>query len=169
MAPTQSVKKYPSAYGHGFMTRSEGVKGELDTHKAGHYFKGYQKKEDEVQANYIVHDREHPQAPPHTYIAGPLSPLHYGVPLADGPDPGVSAVSNALFGGSPAFTPIPITSKPVFRRRQRGDSYPEWSNAFVTRVDPCECISPEETYTPYEVAKYRDSQGRKQTLLSFNA
>lgn len=123
------------------------------------------KKEPDV----IIHDREHPQPPPHHYIPGAPGPLHYGVAMSDGYDAGVFAVSCALFGGSGAFRNIPIQFKPVFRRRRRGDCLSEWCNAFVTRVDPCECISPEETYTPYEVARYRDQQGRMRTTLDFNA
>ncbi|KAL8447881.1 hypothetical protein Emed_004176 [Eimeria media] len=137
--------------------------------KASAYFADHMQKEKQQLANYTIHDREHPQPPPHSYIPGSPSPLHFGVPLSDEQDPGVFAVSHALFGGSPAFTNIPLEMKPVFRRRRRGDGYPEWSNAFVTRVDPCECVNPEETYTPYEVARYRNQEGVTQTTLSFNA
>lgn len=116
----------------------------------------------------IVHDRERTQAPPHTYVAGTPGPLHFGVPLSDGYDPGVYAVSNALFDTSGAFRSIPLRQGPVFRRRQRGDCQSEWSNAFVSRVDPCECGHPEETYTPYEVARYRDQYGNPHTTLDFS-
>lgn len=153
----------------GFLSHFDGHRGKLDDHKAGKFFSEQRKKEQQEISNIFVHDREYPQAAPHTYIAGPPSPLHYGVPLSDDQDPGVFAVSNALFGGSPTFTNIPIEPRPVFRRRRRGDGYPEWSNAFVTRVDPCECVNPEETYTPYEVARYRDQQGRTQTTMNLNA
>ncbi|KEP66461.1 UNVERIFIED_CONTAM: photosensitized INA-labeled protein PHIL1 [Hammondia hammondi] len=122
----------------------------------------------ELNAPVIVHDRERPQQPPHTYIAGTPGPLHYGVPLSDGCDPGVYAVSNALFDASGAFRSIPLKQGPVFRRRQRGDCQSEWSNAFVSRVDPCECGYPEETYTPYEVARYRDQYGHPHTTLDFS-
>lgn len=121
----------------------------------------------EASVPVIIHDREHPQRPPHTYIAGNPTPLHYGVPLSDGFDPGVYAVSNALFDTSGAFRAIPLKPGPVFRRRQRGDCQSEWSNAFVSRVDPCECGYPEETYTPYEVARYRDQYGNPHTTLDF--
>lgn len=142
--------------------------GHLDQTKAGDFFRDLKDKE-EANTKVIIHDREHPQPPPHTYISGTPSPLHYGVPLSDGYDPGVVAVSSALFGGSGAFQPIPLQPRPVFRRRRRGDCLPEWSNAFVTRVDPCECVNPEETYTPYELARYRDEMGRTHTTLDFGA
>lgn len=153
----------------GFLSHFDGQRGKLDNYKAGHFFADYKKKEEAVMDNFVVHDREYPQPAPHSYIPGPPSPLHYGIPLSDDQDPGVCAVANALFGGSPAFTSIPIEIKPVFRRRRRGDGFPEWSNAFVTRVDPCECVSPEETYTPYEVARYKDQQGRTHSTLNFSA
>ncbi|CDJ53540.1 hypothetical protein, conserved [Eimeria brunetti] len=127
-----------------------------------------QRRQRESDKNIIIHDREYPQPPPHRYIAGRPSPLHYGVPLSDGYDAGVYAVSSALFGGPGAFKTIPIQFKSVFRRRRSGDCLPEWPNAFVTRIDPCECIPPEETYTPYEVARYRDQLGHTHTTLDFN-
>lgn len=153
----------------GFLSHFDGHRGRLDSHKAGAFFAEQRKREQAGSANIVVHDREYPQPAPHTYIAGPPSPLHYGVPLSDDQDPGVFAVSKALFGGIPAFTHIPLDVRPVFRRRRQGDGYSEWSNAFVTHVDPCECVNPEEIYTPYEVARYRDQEGRIQTTLNFNA
>lgn len=153
----------------GFQARDGGLGGKSDQRMAGTFFKNYTSKEKKQLDNIIIHDREHPQPPPHAYIAGSPGPLHYGIPLSDEHDPGVSAVSHALFGGSPSFTSIPIEARPVFRRRRRGDGFSEWSNAFVTRVDPCECVSPEETYTPYEVAKYKDSLGRTHTTINFTA
>ncbi|CDI82619.1 hypothetical protein, conserved, partial [Eimeria acervulina] len=116
----------------------------------------------------FIHDREQPQPPPQHYVPGKPSPLHYGVPLSDGYDAGVYAVSTALFGGAGSFKTIPIQFKSVFRRRRSGDCLSEWSNAFVTRVDPCECVPPEETFTPYEVARFKDQQGRTHTTLDFS-
>ncbi|KAL8434273.1 hypothetical protein Efla_002038 [Eimeria flavescens] len=173
MEPSGLLQKAHTGAFEGFITNSANAKqGHLDANKSSKgnlFFTERQQKEKEQQDNIIVHDREYPQPPPHFYVPGPPSPLHFGLPLSDQQDPGVYAVSHALFGGSPAFTNIPLTTKPVFRRRRRGDGFPEWSNAFVTRVDPCECVSPEETYTPYEVARYRDREGRTQTTLSFHA
>lgn len=119
------------------------------------------------EQHYTVADREYPQLPPHRYVPGPPSPLHYGVPFSDAADPGVLAVSNALFSGSGVFQAIPLGPRTVFRRRKKGDVVPEWSNAFVSRVDPCECGQPEETYTPYEVSRYRDSLGNPKVQLDF--
>ncbi|KAL8447882.1 hypothetical protein Emed_004177 [Eimeria media] len=136
--------------------------------KAAQYFADQQHvwNQDDID-NVLIHDRERPQPNPHHYIPGRPGPLHYGVPMSDGYDAGVYAVAGALFGGSGAFRTIPIQFKPIFRRRRPGDSLPEWGNAFVTRVDPCECRSPEETFTPLEVARYRDQQGRVRTALEF--
>ncbi|OEH74087.1 uncharacterized protein LOC34623331 [Cyclospora cayetanensis] len=150
----------------GFMSSFDHMPPPME-HKAKEFFD----KQNRIKKgrDVLIHDREYPQPPPHHYIRGKPGPLHYGVPISDGYDPGVFAVSSALFGGSGAFQTIPIQFKPVFRRRRRGDCLSEWCNAFVTRVDPCECISPEETYTPYEVARYRDQQGRMHTTMDFSA
>lgn len=149
----------------GFISNFDNQAGPPVEVRATEYFQRQREKQrlDEP----IVHDREYPQPPPHHYSRGNPGPLHYGVPLSDGMDAGVYAVSNALFGSAGAFQNIPIKFSPVFRRRRRGDGLPEWSNAFVTQVDPCECTRPEEAYTPYEVARYRDQQGRVVTALDF--
>ncbi|CDI80851.1 hypothetical protein, conserved [Eimeria acervulina] len=150
----------PSSMSHAeFLSHFDGSRGELDKHKAGAYFREFKEQAQQVKDSCIIHEREFPPPAPHRYVAGPVGPLHFGVPLSEHPDPGVSAVSSALFGGNACFTRIPIQqNKPIFRRRRRGDALPEWSNAFVTRVDPCECGYPEETYTPYEVAKYTEEK-----------
>ncbi|SBT30631.1 photosensitized INA-labeled protein PHIL1, putative (PHIL1) [Plasmodium ovale wallikeri] len=86
----------------------------------------------------------------------------------NGIDAGVVAVSNALFAYNSAFQCIPIKSSPnVFRRRTKGESNSEWSNAFVTRIDPCECAEPEEQFKPYEVTKYYDD-GKVKTVFNFD-
>lgn len=92
----------------------------------------------------------------------------YYVDSTHGVDPGVVAVANALFTSNSAFQNIPIknTSK-IFRRRRRGEPASEWSNAFVTRIDPCECVDPEEEYKPYEMTKIYDTNGVK-TVFNFN-
>ncbi|KAI4840911.1 photosensitized INA-labeled protein PHIL1 [Plasmodium brasilianum] len=83
-------------------------------------------------------------------------------------DPGVVAVSNALFAYNNAFQCIPIKSSPnVFRRRSKGEANSEWSNAFVTRVDPCACGDAEEEFKPYEVTKYYD-EGKVKTVFNFD-
>ncbi|KYO03419.1 photosensitized INA-labeled protein 1, PhIL1, putative [Plasmodium reichenowi] len=85
-----------------------------------------------------------------------------------GIDPGVVAVSNALFAYNSAFQSIPIKSSPnVFKRRSKGEANSEWSNAFVTRVDPYECTDPEEEFKPYEVTKYYD-EGKVKTVFNFD-
>ncbi|GAW79089.1 hypothetical protein, conserved [Plasmodium gonderi] len=85
-----------------------------------------------------------------------------------GIDPGVVAVSNALFAYNSAFQCIPIKTSPnVFRRRTRGEANSEWSNAFVTRIDPCECGEPNEEFKPYEVTKYYD-EGKVKTVFNFD-
>ncbi|GAB64584.1 hypothetical protein PCYB_021530 [Plasmodium cynomolgi strain B] len=83
-------------------------------------------------------------------------------------DPGVVAVSNALFAYNSAFQSIPIKTSPnVFRRRTKGEGNSEWCNAFVTRVDPCECGDPDEQFKPYEVTKYYDD-GQVKTVFNFD-
>ncbi|CAG9483990.1 photosensitized INA-labeled protein PHIL1, putative [Plasmodium vivax] len=85
-----------------------------------------------------------------------------------GIDPGVVAVSNALFAYNSAFQSIPIKTSPnVFRRRTKGEGNSEWCNAFVTRVDPCECGDPDEQFKPYEVTKYYDD-GQVKTVFNFD-
>lgn len=127
-----------------------------------------ERAEREANPPRIIHDREYPQPWPQVYTPGQPGPLQYGVPYSAGFDPGVYAVSTALFTSSGAFQAIPLKPGPIFRRRRRGDCQSEWSNAFVSRVDPCECSYPEETYTPYEVARYRDQLGNSHTTLDFS-
>lgn len=92
----------------------------------------------------------------------------YFVNSPSGVDPGVVAVSNALFTSNSAFQTIPIANSPnIFRRRKRGEPNSEWSNAFVTRIDPCECAEPEEEYRPYEMTKFYDETGVK-TVFNFD-
>ncbi|CRH03056.1 photosensitized INA-labeled protein 1, PhIL1, putative [Plasmodium relictum] len=104
-------------------------------------------------------------------VTQPLNFADGNLYYADGPqgiDPGVLAVSNALFAYNSSFQSIPIKTSPkVFRRRRKGENNSEWSNAFVTRVDPCECTEPEEEYKPYEVTKYYDESGVK-TVFNFD-
>lgn len=117
---------------------------------------------EELKKQKIIHDREKPQKPPHKYISGPCGPLHYGSPYSDSMDAGVCAVSKALFGNA-SFSQIPLShfGHNVFRRRREKDTVSEWSNAFVSRVDPCECSNPEITYKydPYEVSRFRGKGG----------
>lgn len=88
--------------------------------------------------------------------------------VGQGMDPGVVAVSNALFAYNSAFQSIPIKTSPnVFRRRTKGEGNSEWCNAFVTRVDPCECGDPDEQFKPYEVTKYYDD-GQVKTVFNFD-
>ncbi|CAA9986314.1 photosensitized INA-labeled protein 1, PhIL1, putative [Plasmodium knowlesi strain H] len=88
--------------------------------------------------------------------------------VEQGIDPGVVAVSNALFAYNSAFQSIPIKTSPnVFRRRVKGEGNSEWCNAFVTRVDPCECGDPDEQFKPYEVTKYYDD-GQVKTVFNFD-
>ncbi|CAD2084482.1 photosensitized INA-labeled protein PHIL1, putative [Plasmodium vinckei brucechwatti] len=92
----------------------------------------------------------------------------YTPEMQNGIDPGVLAVSNALFAYNNAFQCIPIKTSPnVFRRRVKGEANSEWSNAFITRVDPCECTDFEEQFKPYEVTKYYD-EGQVKTVFNFD-
>ncbi|VWU51975.1 photosensitized INA-labeled protein PHIL1, putative [Hepatocystis sp. ex Piliocolobus tephrosceles] len=83
-------------------------------------------------------------------------------------DPGVVAVSNALFAYNDAFQCIPIKTTPkVFRKRVKGEANSEWSNAFVTKLDPCTCGDVEEHYEPYDVKKIYD-EGKVKTVFNFD-
>ncbi|CXH86560.1 photosensitized INA-labeled protein PHIL1, putative [Plasmodium berghei] len=97
-----------------------------------------------------------------------LNGNEYAPEMQTGIDPGVLAVSNALFAYNNAFQYIPIKASPnVFRRRVKGEANSEWSNAFITRVDPCECTDFEEQFKPYEVTKYYD-EGQVKTVFNFD-
>ncbi|CDJ68918.1 hypothetical protein, conserved [Eimeria necatrix] len=140
-----------------FLSHFEGQQGPLDSAAAGDYFRSYLEKERSSSSKRIIHERELPQGAPHRFQGGPPGPLGFGYPFSDDRDPGVAAVAAALFGCSKAFAAVPLAAGPVFKRRQRGDLNSDWANAFVTRVDPCECAAPEETFTPFELARYRDN------------
>ncbi|KAF8821039.1 photosensitized Ina-labeled protein PHIL1 [Cardiosporidium cionae] len=103
---------------------------------------GYDKTE------VVIHDREYPVTR-HEKIEGPPGPLHFGFPLADGVDPGVSAVSSALFARNIAFEQIPMRRRSVFRRRRTGEHNSDWSNSFPTSFDVLNCCNQIEYENPY--------------------
>ncbi|CDJ42366.1 hypothetical protein, conserved [Eimeria tenella] len=139
-----------------FLSHFEEQQGPLDSAAAGDYFRSYLERE-KSSSKRIIHERELPRGPPHRFEGGPPGPLGFGYPFSDDKDPGVAAVAAALFGCSAAFAAVPLAARPVFKKRQKGDLNSDWANAFVTRVDPCECAAPEETFTPFELARYRDN------------